>query len=189
MIIKKKGGGAGREKKPGALLQKKKYRNYLSFFSLLNSHTSLKIKRVIFQWNKYIRVFSSTDFSIIIFVREATHPERQAALSPCHYLSLPMLVLPLCSLLNSTFPRRFGQKHAKQPHKQTTTKPREIPGLGLSLRPPTRGGWQKDGHTGPGRSPRCSPGQDFGPALSPIQNPRNPTSGSYADGSPQPFIL
>lgn len=191
MIIKKKGGGEQVEKKSlGLCCRKKKYRNYLSFFSLLNSHTSLKIKRVIFQWNKYIQVFSSTDFSIIIFVREATHPERQAALSPCHCLSPPMLVLPLCSLLNSTYPRRFGQKHTKQPHKQTTTtKPREIPGLGLSLRPPTRGGWQKDGHTGPGRSPRCSPGQDLGPALSPIQNPRNSTSGSYADGSPQPFIL
>lgn len=116
---KKGGGGAGREKKPEALLQKKKNRNYLSFFSLLNSHTSLKIKRIIFQWNKYIRVFSSTDFSIIIFVREAAHPERQAALSPWDYLSPPMLVLSLCSLLNSTYPRRFGQKHTKQPHKRT----------------------------------------------------------------------
>lgn len=57
MKKKKKGGGGGREEsKPEAVLRKEKNqtRRYLSFFSPVNSHTSLKIKRITFQWNKQI---------------------------------------------------------------------------------------------------------------------------------------
>lgn len=57
----KEGGGGGEEeeKRPEAVLQKEKTNQKLPFFSPLNSHTSLKIKRIIFQWNKHIRVFSN----------------------------------------------------------------------------------------------------------------------------------